>query len=75
VDRLAGLHVLCFYGVDEKDSLCPQLPPTLVTPIRLEGGHHFDGAYIPIARRILEAAEPPATSETPSPPEDAPPPP
>jgi type IV secretory pathway VirJ component len=56
IDRLHGLRVLCIYGTDETDSACRQLPRDLATVIALPGGHHFDGAYDEIARRILEEA-------------------
>lgn len=54
VEKLGNTKVLCFYGREEKDSLCPELDPTQVTLQPLEGRHHFGGNYTPIAARILE---------------------
>lgn len=54
--RLRGMRVLCVRGVDEKASLCPELAPDVATVVTLPGGHHFDGDYREIARRILDFA-------------------
>jgi type IV secretory pathway VirJ component len=52
VARLAAGSTLCLYGKDEGDSLCPKVPPGHVQAVQLPGGHHFDGAYDSLARRI-----------------------
>jgi len=57
VAKLHGLDVLCLYGTDEKDSVCPLLPTTLATTVAVQGGHHFGGAYRDLAARILRAAQ------------------
>ena len=54
-------RVVCFYGDEEKDTICPELKAPNVRAIVLTGGHHFGGDYQGIARRILEEARPPAT--------------
>ncbi|MEJ2185379.1 MAG: AcvB/VirJ family lysyl-phosphatidylglycerol hydrolase [Gemmatimonadota bacterium] len=55
VDSIAGPKVLCFYGKEEKESLCRRdLPPT-VTVFPRNGGHHFDGNYDEIGDLILQA--------------------
>jgi type IV secretory pathway VirJ component len=56
VNRMTGMPVLCIYGEDEKDSLCPQLDPKRFSLIKLKGGHHFDGDYAGLARVILSSA-------------------
>jgi type IV secretory pathway VirJ component len=56
LEKLRGLRMLCVYGADEPDSLCPKLPPGLVVLDRRAGGHHFDGEYTAIAQRILREA-------------------
>jgi type IV secretory pathway VirJ component len=56
VNRIAGMPVLCIYGADESDSLCPKLDPKKISVIKLEGGHHFDGDYAGLARVIITAA-------------------
>ena len=45
--------VLCIYGVDESDSICPELPATRVTREEIGKGHHFSGDYSLLADRIL----------------------
>jgi type IV secretory pathway VirJ component len=44
--------IQCFYGADEKDTLCPALATTGAEVIRTSGGHHFDGDYARLAHRI-----------------------
>jgi type IV secretory pathway VirJ component len=56
VDRMVGTPVLCIYGEDESDSLCPKLDPKKVRIVKLKGGHHFNGDYAGLAREILGAA-------------------
>jgi type IV secretory pathway VirJ component len=58
ITRISGVPVLCIYGADESDSLCPQLDPKKFIIVRLKGGHHFDGDYANLARQILAAANP-----------------
>ena len=47
--------VQCFYGEDEKDTLCPALANTGVEVIRTSGDHHFGRDYNALERRILDA--------------------
>jgi type IV secretory pathway VirJ component len=58
INRINGVPVLCMYGADETDSLCPQLDPKKFIIVKLKGGHHFDGDYANLARQILAAAKP-----------------
>jgi len=58
INRITGAPVLCIYGADESDSLCPKLDPTRFTLVKLKGGHHFDGDYANLARQILAATRP-----------------
>jgi type IV secretory pathway VirJ component len=58
VDKIIGIPVLCVYGTEETDSLCPKLDPHKATIVKLKGGHHFDGDYAGLARLILAAAAP-----------------
>jgi len=55
VERISGAPVLCIYGEQEDDSLCPRLDPRKVSVVKLKGGHHFDGDYDSLARTILAA--------------------
>lgn len=54
VQKLQGLKLLCFYGEQEEDSLCPKLDPGLAKVIATKGKHHFGGGYEAIAQRILK---------------------
>jgi type IV secretory pathway VirJ component len=56
VDRILGTPVLCIYGEDDHDSLCPKLDPKKVRVVKLKGGHHFNGDYAGLAREILASA-------------------
>ncbi len=58
INRITGIPVLCIYGADESDSLCPQLDPKKFNIVKLKGGHHFDGDYAGLARQILAVANP-----------------
>lgn len=56
VARISGMPVLCIYGEEETDTLCPKLDPRKVIVVKLKGGHHFDGDYPALARIILKSA-------------------
>ncbi len=55
IEKLTDLKVLCFYGRDEKDSLCPELDHSAVQLQPMEGGHHFGGNYRKIAEILIKA--------------------
>lgn len=52
-----GARVLCLYGADEKHTACPAVRRPGVEVEELKGGHHFDGDYAALARRILAYAD------------------
>ena len=56
IARIAHIPVLCIYGKDEDDSACPKLDPAKIHVVPMPGGHHFNGDYTGLARRILEQA-------------------
>jgi type IV secretory pathway VirJ component len=56
VEKLRGTQVLCIYGQDETDSLCPELGPPLATVLEQPGGHHFGGDYDAVVGRVLAMA-------------------
>jgi len=56
VDKITGIPVLCIYGEEETDTLCPKLDPHKATIVKLKGGHHFDGNYPALAKIIMSAA-------------------
>ncbi len=54
IEKLRGKKLLCIYGEDEEDSLCPELPNDLVSSLKLPGDHHFDGDYEKVSGVILD---------------------
>lgn len=58
VEKLRGRKILCFYGIEEKDSLCRDLGPDQARVYALRGAHHFGGDYREIAHMILTDAKP-----------------
>lgn len=56
VKKCQPLKTLCFYGTEEKNSLCHDLDPSVAQSIVFPGGHHFGGDYERIARIIIEEA-------------------
>jgi type IV secretory pathway VirJ component len=58
VNRITGIPVLCIYGEDEHDSLCPKLDANKFKVVKVKGGHHFDGNYAALADDILSAVKP-----------------
>lgn len=53
IERLRGLPMVCIYGKDDVDAVCPNLPAGLARIQRLEGGHHFGGDFDAVARQVL----------------------
>ncbi len=54
VDKLSSQNILCIYGEDDKDSLCPALKGPRIGTLMLKGAHHFDGGYDKLATIILD---------------------
>jgi type IV secretory pathway VirJ component len=56
-EKLVGqAHVLCVYGREEKDTICPALSGSAASVVPLVGAHHFDGDYPELGRLVLQAA-------------------
>jgi type IV secretory pathway VirJ component len=57
LERIDPGLIQCVYGEDEEETLCraPELART--ERIHTKGGHHFDGDYQALARKILAGAE------------------
>ena len=53
--RVPPAIVQCFYGENEKDTLCPALTKTGIDVIRTSGDHHFGGDYSALEQHILTA--------------------
>jgi type IV secretory pathway VirJ component len=52
LEKLRGIRILCFYGSDERDTICSSMDPGLAECVELQGGHHFGGDFDAIGRRI-----------------------
>ncbi len=53
LERLRGLPMVCIYGEDDGDAVCPSLPAGLARVEKLAGGHHFGGDFAAVARQVL----------------------
>jgi type IV secretory pathway VirJ component len=53
VIQLDDTRLLCIYGEEEKDSLCPDLQGRSFKKLALPGAHHFGGNYAQIVETIL----------------------
>lgn len=54
VEKLPSARIFCFYGSDEKDTLCKSLSPERATVIERPGGHRIGRDVEFIAEKILE---------------------
>lgn len=53
IGQLGNARLLCIYGEQETDSLCPNLQGNNFKKVALPGAHHFGGNYAQIAETIL----------------------
>ena len=53
VDKLSSHNIVCLFGEDDKDSLCPIVSGPRISTVMLKGAHHFDGGYEKLAKIIL----------------------
>jgi len=58
IERL-GVRLLCVYGDEDADAVCPELSGDRIASLRIGKGHHLSGAYEEIAKRILAFADSP----------------
>jgi type IV secretory pathway VirJ component len=54
---LANGPMVCVYGTDDQEALCPQLDPNAFRVIALPGTHHFNGDYERLSTIILETLQ------------------
>jgi type IV secretory pathway VirJ component len=52
LEKLRGTHILCLYGDQESDSICPGLDPALARVVLLKGGHRIGGNFSPVLEEI-----------------------
>jgi type IV secretory pathway VirJ component len=55
VEKLSSADTLCVYGDDDEDSICPQVSAQHARLVKLPGGHHFGGNYLPLAQLVIGA--------------------
>lgn len=55
VNRIEPQKLQCIYGSDEDDDPCPTLAGKGIEAVRIEGGHHFDGDYPALARKLIDS--------------------
>jgi type IV secretory pathway VirJ component len=55
VERLAPGSLLCVYGKEDGDALCPQLDSSVFGVVQLPGDHHFNGDYDRLSTIVLDA--------------------
>jgi type IV secretory pathway VirJ component len=55
IDKLSSADTLCVYGDDDQETICPQVSPQHARIIKLPGGHHFGGNYVPLAQLVIGA--------------------
>jgi type IV secretory pathway VirJ component len=55
IDKLSAANTLCVYGDDDEDSICPRVSPQHARIVKLPGGHHFGGNYLPLAQLVIGA--------------------
>lgn len=56
VARMPPSRVLCIYGSDDGDALCPRLPKGAALIEKMPGDHHLGGDYDGVAARVLSAS-------------------
>lgn len=55
VDKVGPGTVVCLYGVEDDEALCPLLNKQEAKVIGLPGSHHFNGDHARLAKEILSA--------------------
>ena len=55
IEKLSSANTLCVYGDDDNDTICPEVSSQHARLIKLPGGHHFGGNYVPLAQLIVGA--------------------
>jgi type IV secretory pathway VirJ component len=53
VDRITGVRVLCVYGSDDENAVCPALRPGTARILVRPGGHHMDKDFEALGAAIV----------------------
>lgn len=53
IHKLSGTHLLCLYGSEESDCICPKISQPAARARVLPGAHHYNGDYTAIVSAIL----------------------
>jgi type IV secretory pathway VirJ component len=53
LSKIPARLLQCYYGQDDRDTVCPSEAARGVEVVRTAGGHHFDGNYDALAEDIL----------------------
>ena len=56
VERIRGPEIVCLYGQEETDSLCPLLAGGRIKVLEMAGGHHFGGDSAALVRILIANA-------------------
>ena len=62
--KLKGIDLLCLYGQEDQETICPDLDPAVAKVMVFPGGHHLDSEYAEVVHEILKGL--PETSFLPS---------
>lgn len=54
IARMDPAILQCIYGKDDDEDACSALAGSKIETVALEGGHHFDGNYAELAKRIVD---------------------
>lgn len=54
IERIGSTRLLCVYGADEPDALCPTLSKSNVRTLKLPSGHHYDGDYQHLTTLLID---------------------
>jgi type IV secretory pathway VirJ component len=57
VAKIDPARVQCMYGTDEDDDACKDLVGGPIETVGIKGGHHFDGDYPALAKRIVDGLD------------------
>jgi len=54
LNRLKSIDLLCLYGKEDEETICPELDGGLAKTVVFPGGHHLHNEYATVVRDILK---------------------